>query len=264
MLADEVTIVVTSCKAYEDVREIFDKLFVKHWGQCACKKILVVDELGEDYNKNLYDKVISLGKDAQGIGNGIRVTKGVEAVETEYTILLQEDFLLYSAVNEELLEKLLCIAKRNNAGNVRFELSPNTDTKLDGESKIMEYSKGMAYRLAMQPGIWKTDYLYKCFKPYRNGAEFERYGSFDSCKYEEKVLGYDGCAFPYFDAISKGMWNQEYLRILLYNDICPDFSIHPKMSEKQKLINDLKGYIISINPKLVVKLQNILNVGKKY
>lgn len=44
----------------------------------------------------------------------------------------------------------------------------------------------------------------------------------------------------------------------------PDFNRHPMMTNKDKFANELKGYILNMNPELIVRLQNLLKFGKKY
>lgn len=54
------------------------------------------------------------------------------------------------------------------------------------------------------------------------------------------------------------------VNIVQWNKLAPDFNRHSVMSNKDRFLNELKGYILSINPQVVVKIQNLLGLGKKF
>lgn len=227
--------------------------------------MLVIDKYNQDEQEySLWDKVIEVGNNAEGNLNGLRVVEGLKHVKTPYVFLLQEDFLLYDNVDTELIKKIIKLAVKYDAGNIRLVINPVTEDVYSREDNLLEYKYGMAYRLSMQAGLWKTKYLYNIMNKYKNGADFERVGSFESCKYKEPVLAWGGVAYPYLHAIQKGKWWPHCVDVVRWNKLEPDFDRHPMMTNKDKFIEELKGYIISINPEIVVKLQNLLRFGKKY
>ncbi len=262
---ENVTILMTSCQAYSDILYIHDQLFQKYWHDCPFKKILVVDKYDQKVlGESFYDEVIEAGDDAEGDCNGVRIVQGLRHIKTPYLILLQEDFLLYDHVDTALILNLVKLAKKYHAGNIRFTVDPITEDQFSVKENLLEYKRGMAYRLSMQAGLWKTKYLYKMFSKCKNGSEFERKGSFESVKYEEPILAWGGVAYPYMNAIQKGKWLPHCVNIVQWNKLAPDFRRHSVMTNKDRFLNELKGYILSINPQAVVKIQNLLNFGKKY
>ena len=111
----------------------------------------------QDYS--LWNKIIEVGRNAEGVLNGQRVTEGLRHVTTPYVLLLQEDFLLYDNVDTELIRSIIDLAIKYDAGNIRFVIDPETENVYSKEDNLLEYKRGMAYRLSMQAGLWKTNYL---------------------------------------------------------------------------------------------------------
>lgn len=262
MSADNLTILMTSCKAYSDVLKIHDVLFQKYWPDCPFPKYLVTDEITGD--SKLYDRVIEAGKEAQGSKNGLRTVMGLKKVETPYVLLLQEDFLLCDMVDTDLILHIVSLMDKYHAGNIRLIQSPAPSGVFSEEDEIMEYRAGMAYRLSMQAGLWDTKYLLDIFSRYDNGAEFERRGSFYSAEINKPVLACKYSSYPFINAIQKGMWQPTALDLLSRNHVEPDLSLHPIMTEKMALTNAIKSWVLSVNPALIVKVQNALHGGKKY
>ena len=103
----DLTILMTSCDAYSDVLKIHDELFRRHWRNCPFDKILAIDKLNYDMQDySLWNKIIEVGRNAEGVLNGQRVTEGLRHVTTPYVLLLQEDFLLYDNVDTELIRSI--------------------------------------------------------------------------------------------------------------------------------------------------------------
>lgn len=260
----DLTIMMTSCNAYRDILDIHDILFKKNWKDCPFEKILVVDKFEEGKGDCIWDEIVEAGEKAEGANGVLRLIKGLDQIKSTYVLLLQEDSLLYDCVDTKLILEILNLAKKYDAGNIRLVINPKTDVVFSKEEQLLEYPKGMAYRIAIQPGIWKTDFLRKLVAGYMSPADIERDGSFKSCKYKEPVLCYSKCAYPYINAIQRGKWQSYAIDILSWNGISPNFEKHPVMSDKEKLVNDLKGYILAKNPELVTKIQNKIRIGKRY
>lgn len=201
----DLTILMTSCDAYSDVLKIHDELFRRHWRNCPFDKILAIDKLNYDMQDySLWNKIIEVGRNAEGVLNGQRVTEGLRHVTTPYVLLLQEDFLLYDNVDTELIRSVIDLAIKYDAGNIRFVIDPETENVYSKEDNLLEYKRGMAYRLSMQAGLWKTNYLYNIMSKYKNGSEFEREGSFESSRYKEPILAWGGGGVSIFKCNTKG------------------------------------------------------------
>lgn len=116
----KLTLLTTSCKWYDDVLGIHEKLFSMHWKDCPYERYLVMDEVTPDaaYLKN-YDQVIVTGKDS-GKKNHIRVTQALKKISTPYVTFVQEDMLLYDDVDTDRIEYLADMVQKEKAGALRL------------------------------------------------------------------------------------------------------------------------------------------------
>ena len=93
-ILESLAILVTSCQAYADVRQIHDVLFKKYWKNCPYKKYLVVDSIDNKDDTTLYDKVF-VTKPEYKLKNTYRILEALEQIEEKYILLLQEDVFLF-------------------------------------------------------------------------------------------------------------------------------------------------------------------------
>ncbi len=260
-----ITVIMTSCKAYEDVLEIHELLMERHWPDCSFERILVMDEVTPEAKYlNGFDRVIVTGKET-GRKNHLRISMALEKVKTPYVIFVQEDMLLTEKVDER---KLLCLVDKLDkyqAGTIRLVPHFGVEAKFSNELEkdIVEYGPNTPYRISYAPSIWKCDYLKKISDRYIYGADFERMGTEYSRELSEKTLGCKNAVYPYMNGIFRGKWDIPTVKFLSYYGIIPDFSKHALMNEKDLFKQAFIGYIYSRNPKLISLILNNFNVGKK-
>ncbi len=267
--SQRLTLLTTSCKWYDDVLDIHEKLFSIHWKDCPYSRYLVMDEVspGAEYLNN-YDVVITTGKES-GKKNQIRLTEALKKISTPYVIFLQEDMLLCDKVNTEMIESLCDLVERDHhVGALRLlPYDGGQSSKVsqyEDKEDIINYPKGIPYRVTYAPSIWNRNYLLKLSQEYEYGADFERKGSEMSNRMPYLMLGYKYVAYPYINGILRGKWEIPALRYLAYYKIVPDFARHGAMTPKDLLKQGIMGYIYNINPNFILKLQNTMKIGKSY
>ena len=263
---EKITILTTSCKAYEDILEIHEFLYEQHWSDCPFKRILVMDEVTQEANYlKKYDEVIITNK--SGRQDHLRVTIALDKIKTPYVIMVAEDMLLNNKVqNEKIYEKLNSL-ESCKGGCIKlypFRLGDHIYGETLYENDIIVFPENTPYRISYGPAIWDKEYLRKISSNFEGGGDFERYGTELSKKYEEKILGCKYAVYSHFNAIRRGKWELPPIQYLSYYGIYPDFNRHSLMSQKDVLKQAFLGYIYNINPSLILKLQNLLNLGKKY
>lgn len=263
---DELTILVTSCKAYEDVLEISEQLYSYYWKDCPYARFLVVDEISNNKTYlNNFTRIIVAGADTK-YKNQARLTHALEKIKTQYVLFLLEDMLICNKINTELIEYAVNTAKKYSVGCLR--LNPVFFGKkisyFNCDDSLIEYDKHSPYRISYAPAIWNIDFLTKISKEFDNAGDFERKGSFLSNSYNDKILGSTKTLFPYINGISRGKWELEAIKFLDYFGIKPDFSNHRLMNASDEFKQAFLGYLFNINPLLILKMQNKANIGKKY
>lgn len=251
------TILVASCDKYADLLEPFSILWHKYWPDCPFETILVTET--EPQQKLCFDRVIACGKGGNWCS---RLTQALNKIETEYLILLCDDYYLCHPVNTALILKRLEQAKRFNAVNLR--LIPNPNTKINYKEDLYEYRKNTAYCIATQAGIWNRLFLSKLAQSKSSIWEFERYGSFDLENETRPILVTPTKEFPFMDAVHKGCWEKFAVKLLKENNITCDFSKRGLPTFKTRIIEQLKAFVFFIVPNTwIVCTQNALNIGAK-
>jgi len=254
------SIIVASCDRYSDLWRPFSLLFKKYWSDCPFEISLVTENDVVAKEDTVFDRVIACGR---GIGWGDRLVTGLDQIKTPYVLMLCEDYLLCDRVDTDKIKHLLCLAKKYHAGNLRMIQNPKHSRIFSEIDDLGEYEKGTAYCVATQAGLWDVSFLKRLAKGYNSIWEFERLGSFRCMELDQPVLGTRKMTFPFEDAVHKGRWEESSIRLCDRNGIEIDFSRREKMTDIMMVKEHLKGAILNLNPNLIVRLQNLLRLGKK-
>lgn len=251
------TVLVASCDKYADLLEPFSRLWEKFWPDCPFETVLVTETAPA--SRLCFNRVVACGPGGNWCS---RLVRALDAIETEYVILLCDDYYLERSVDTALVLKRLGQAKRFDAGNLR--LIPNPVTKIPYREDLREYRKNTAYCIATQAGIWNRAFLRGLAEGKSSIWEFERYGSFDLKGERRPILGTPTREFPFVDAVHKGCWEPFGVKVLKENGIAVDFAKRGLPSLRTRLMEGLKALVFSLVPNtLIVRLQNALGAGAK-
>ena len=88
-------------------------------------------------------------------------------------------------------------------------------------------------------------------------------GSAMSVDFDPPVLCTTRHVFPFIDAVHKGKWERDGVRLCERNSIPLSFQQRPIMSNSDYLVKHGKGAIIDVAPKLVTRTINILTKLKR-
>lgn len=252
------TILVASCDTYSDLWGPFSRLFKKYWSECPYPVFMVTESPVGSKPELVFQKIIPCGK----VGWGDRLSMALEHVETPYVMLLCDDYFLCDRVDSGQLAHYVHLAKKYNAGNLRLIPNPKHTRIFSTAENLGEYADHTAYCIATQAGIWDTLFLKRLAKGYNSIWEFERLGSFRP-DLTQPLLGTLDIQFPFEDVVHKGKWEHFGIRLCQRNGIQIDWSRRQALSDIDYVREHLKGAILSMNPTLVVKIQNLLGLGKK-
>lgn len=156
-LNDELTIVVIGYDGYSDVWNHFFHLLNQFW-PTRPKTMLITNALMPEYENVT---VIPAGQNAEW---SRKAQLAIRTVDTEYILLLLEDFFICENVNNDELAELVQIQKTND---VKFlQLARQLQKSRRGMGKrykeyrhLHEIPINREYRLNLQAAIWEKDYL---------------------------------------------------------------------------------------------------------
>jgi len=246
------TIVITSCDRYADTWQPFATLFKHHWPDCTYETVLVTESPAPQ-PPDAFSRVVAAGK----IGWGDRLAFALESVNTTQTLLLCDDYFLCAPVDVAVFERMLELAEKHNAGNLRLIPNPAHTALFSKDEGLGVYKPSTAYCIATQAGLWNTRFLQRIAKGYNSIWEFERNGSFRD-DLDMPLLGTVEKVFPFTDAVHKGRWEEAALRLCREHQISLDLRYRRRYSIWDRVRVSIQSFIFDLNPNMVVRIQNAL------
>nr|AOP02848.1 hypothetical protein YS394-orf11 [Streptococcus suis] len=151
-----VSLLIIGYDPYKDVWDHYFELLNKYWKERP-KTYLATNQLTPNYEGVT---VIPVGDDAEW---SKKVYTSLESINTDYVILLLEDFFTTNFVNNEKIESLLEIISENeikyckllNQAKFRGEIFKNYKYL-----KVTPRTDG--YAISLQPSIWHKQFLSDC------------------------------------------------------------------------------------------------------
>jgi hypothetical protein len=255
----ELTVLVASCDAYNDVACNFIKLFRKYWPDCPFEVVCVSEMKAANGDGCQFDREIMCGAGGNWCS---RLVKALDDIATSYVLMLCDDYYLERTVDTDLFMKRLSQARQFDAANLR--MIPNPPTGRPYRDGLLEYPKQTAYCIATQAGIWNRAFLRKLADGLASIWEFERYGSFMVGDEKRPLLVTPEKEFPFVDAVHKGCWEKFGVDVCRRNGVKIDFSVRGLPSLQVRLCEGVKKLIFAVFPwTLIVRIQNLLDVGMK-
>jgi len=154
-----ITILVNSCDAYEEVWLPFFSALQDHWPKCDLKIILNT----ESKSFALSGLKISCShlESRDKVEWGERLKKTISKIESDYTLMLFDDFILDRKVNIHEIEKCLDRMISNEEIAAFYFISQTSedvmdDHRFDGYKLINHQSN---YKINSAPGLWRTNRL---------------------------------------------------------------------------------------------------------
>lgn len=133
----------------------------------------------------------------------------------EPVILMQEDFLINSTVDDAAIRHGLELMKTRNTGCLRIYPCPGGTEEI-GNPYIARIPKGTTARISCQAAIWEPTYLAEVAKKAMwttsEAGDFENLGTPAAEEMPQEVLGFKRDAYPWpieyiNSAISRGLWD---------------------------------------------------------
>jgi hypothetical protein len=210
-MTNKCTVFVSSCDAYSDTWDIFFKLFRMHWEDCPYPIVLSTESKYFQVD-GLNIQCFQLFSQSQKV-SWSELTKSVlDKIESEYIILLLDDFFLESKVIQSKIDE--CINWMDENKNIAtFSFMPAPQPNIPSVKYKGYELRGpkAGYRLNCQAAIWRRELLMKYLRLHESAWQFEIWGSIRSRRYKEEF--YSLCEgelyafnYAYGNPIIKGKW----------------------------------------------------------
>lgn len=250
---NRLSILVYSCHKNKDMWQIFNTLFKKYWSDCGFRLLLLTDKNDAEYSEG-FDDVVELDSTWYNM-----LMVGIEKAGTPYVSLWMDDYLLSDYVKNSDIDYYLDKAEKYNVANIRFhESSMIKSSPYSEDDELTIYEPGTAYSFTTQVGIWSAAFLKNVIKEEWSPWDFERVGSVEVKDYKHPLLGTKKYSFPYVEGVRRGKWLPDGAALCEANGVKVDYSVRPKVNMYEKMVMWLKSFILSLNPTLVQKIQNLV------
>lgn len=171
------TIVVSSCDYYEDIWIPFFYLLKRNWKNLNYP--IVLNTENKHFSMDGLDITsYSLYKKNEQVSWAKRLIDTLNKIDSEYVIMLLDDYLLESAVNKDVLDKCIQYMDKDPdiaSFNFKNQPGPNIDN-VDFEGFSLR-GKNAPYRTSTQAAIWRKEQLLKYLRPHESAWQFEIWGS---------------------------------------------------------------------------------------
>jgi hypothetical protein len=171
----DLTIVINTCDAYQDVLEIFFHAFKAHWPDCPYPVVINTESNTHEYPAYVHNYFRYGGKDDWG--DRLRCT--LKSIDSEFVLMLYDDFILDSHVSNQRVQQALAKILSNSRAVVAYLI--NTDLPLESvvtDEMFVAIKDRVDFRLNSAPAIWRKETLILYTSPGDNPWAWEVFGTY--------------------------------------------------------------------------------------
>jgi hypothetical protein len=167
MNAQNYSILILSCDSYSDVWPYLTQTFDRFWADCPFEIYLCSEQKTFSHPKI---KNIKIGRKA---GWSEMMLAVLEQVKTPNIIYMQEDYLLKSKIDNQLIYSILKISEENKTAYFRLFPWPNPDLNFQDRSDIGALGLQSAFRTSLQCAVWDVQIFRSLLRKEESGWDFE-------------------------------------------------------------------------------------------
>jgi len=218
-------VVIASCHKYADAWGPFRGLMQKFWPDRPYNAVLVTDQTGPEWKGEFRQTGADLGWSAN-------LRHGLDLLDSEFVLLMQEDFFFSDTVDTPLVRRALKVIQGDSDINcIRLMPCPGPDGE-DYNEDFGRITIGAPYRVSYQAAIWRKSALDRILHYTRGPASFEIEGTI--MRPEGEYLSvHRKLPFPFsylVSAITRGEWERDAIIHCMKNLVPIDPSKRPVRS----------------------------------
>ncbi|MBQ7522319.1 MAG: hypothetical protein IJU14_05505 [Clostridia bacterium] len=223
---NEMAVLVCSCDKYKSAWQPMFELFFKFWNDCPYRVYLMTNNAVYTHERVT---TVCTGDDVSWSKSFKKV---LEFLKEKYVLVIMEDYFLQSKVKNEDFDLVLDYIKKNDTDCFRIFPTPPPDKKYGycGEFMTGIIAENASYRVSLQAGIWKREYLLSLIDEKESAWQFEHMGSKRSSEDGSNFISVweksPRLIFDYYcTGIIQGYWIKEAVELCRKNGIEVDMSV---------------------------------------
>lgn len=146
------TIVVNTCDAYYDVLGIFFHALQDCWPDCPYPVVINTESRAYSFPARVHHHSCPSGTDDWGA----RLRATLSTINSEFVIMLYDDFILDAPVNQERLYQAQDFLREQPTAVVAYLIDTNLQlSSTDNDDVFVQIKDRIDYRLNSAPAIWR-------------------------------------------------------------------------------------------------------------
>ena len=150
------TIVVNTCDSYQDVLSIFFYAMQEYWDDCPYSIVINTETNKYNYPALVHNHCSRSGTDDWGD----RLRSTLTSIDTEFVLMLYDDFILNKAVNNLQIQAAIQKLQSQSNAVVTYLINTNLPFEVVNPGDMfIQIKDRVDYRLNSAPGIWRKQAL---------------------------------------------------------------------------------------------------------
>ena len=244
----KVSLLIIGFDPYKDVWDHYFELLEKYW-QDRPKTYLATNEIVPDYHNV---EVLPAGKNAEW---SQKVIKALTQIDSEYVILLLEDFFTTSAVDNSNIEELVEYMESYHLNYCKLlNQSKIKGHKFCGKKYLRIIDKNADYGISLQPAIWRKEFLIELVGTENYNAwifEFRQVKEKKQNKNRIDCIGDRRNILKITHAVVQSKYLRSAVHVFKKQNYILNTSVRPMLSVKENFKYRLKGFFSEYTPKFI-------------
>lgn len=214
------TIAVCSCDKYEELWKPFFICMKENWKNIPYPIVLNTESKSFKM-EGMNIKTFNMYKKDEKVAWGKRFKETLEKIDTEYVIVLLDDFFLKSPVKQEKIDQTMqWMDANNNIAVFCFDRTHGDNIKSEKYENFELRPQNGEYRFNCQAAIWRRKRLIKFIRKHESPWDWELLGSKRSRRYHDEFYSRIDGSEKVFDydiggVLHRGKWMYESLEPLI-------------------------------------------------
>lgn len=224
---DRCTVVVSSCDRYADLWDPFFKILSQQWPDIGYPVVLLTEKA--PYTCAYMDIDVFHTGDMPW---GKMLRKCLQAIDTEYVMLLLEDFFPLERVDQGRIEQCLdWMDQDRDIAVFSFFRGPGDNIRDNRYPHFERRPQEGEYRFNCQPAVWRRERLIEFIRPHESPWAWELLGSKRSARYPDKFYSaIEGEPYVFTHdfikyGLRRGKWYKDTVELFRQYGIDMDFTL---------------------------------------
>ena len=247
--------IIVSCDKYKDAWDLCKLSLDRFWQDRDGTDILVTETSQSPFGR-------TINVDTQDWCT--RINCALKEIDSDVLFFLLEDQWPIEKVDNAVIDYCYkYMIEHENVGVIYMESSGIGGVKQAQkyDDRFNELPFGAPYRLSCAPALIRKDFLSAVTSEQGSAWDFEKVRSLDPVGEKYTVLELNNTRWVRLGgtgAITKGKWVKEAKKYAEELGYKIDYSIRPELSAGDIWGLKLRSFLFNLNPKMVVRIQNLL------